>query len=432
MLEKNFSLEASTLCIGGVAVTDLKEKYSTPLYIYDQKLIKETGKLFVEKFKSDFFKTEVIYASKACSNIYLLGLLKELGLYIDCVSMGEIFIALRAGYDPKKIHFHGNNKSKEELIYAINKGIGLIILDSYAEFKLVEECIGDKKIDVLLRINPDVQTDTHKFIQTSNADSKFGVSIRDGKIIEIIKEIASSDKVNLLGFHAHIGSQVVKEEFFMEEAEILLKFTKKIQQATGLNFSNLNLGGGFGVNQKMDDEYLDLEKFLPKLIKYVEEKAKELGITLDSLGIEPGRSLINQAGSTLYTVGSVKHTLEGYPLVFVDGGMSDNIRPCLYEAEYDACIANKMLDEEVGNIYRVGGKLCESGDILIKEVKLKNPSTNDLLLIPSTGAYSLAMSSNYNKALRPAVVFVEDGKDYLAVKRESLEDLVKNDMEYGG
>ena len=431
MLEKNYEYIDNILHIGGVSTLKLLEEYGTPLYVYDQKLIKDTAACFLKNFKSDSFKTEVIYASKALSNLYILGLLAKEGTFVDAVSMGEIFLALKAGFKPEKIHFHGNNKTKEELAYAIDNNIGLIIIDNYDEFKLIEELLlgSGKKIDCLLRINPDVKTSTHKYIQTSNADSKFGINIRDEKLNDIIKEMANSKAIKLLGFHAHIGSQVNELGFFKEEADILLRFTKQMEEDLAYKFKAINFGGGFGVRQNTSDPSYDLEAFLKEFIGYIEKSIKDYDLSIETLGIEPGRSMVNQAGTTLYRVGSIKHTLEGLPLVFVDGGMSDNIRPSLYGAKYDSLIANRAKGEAY-QTYRVAGKLCESGDILIDEARLNDPQKGDILAIENTGAYSLAMSSSYNKQLKPAVVFVEDGKANLAVKRESLEDLIVNDLEY--
>lgn len=433
MLKKNYTNINGTLHIGGVSVEKLREKYGTPLYIYDQKLIRKTARAFKNNFKSEIFASEISYASKAQSNLYLLGLLNEEDLYLDTVSLGEMYIAIKAGFDPKKIHLHGNNKTKEELVFAIENKIGTIIIDSYEEFLFLEEILKEmgEKMSCLLRINPDVKTSTHKYIQTSNADSKFGINIRDEKTPDYIKEMVQSQFVNLLGFHAHIGSQVMEVGFFEEEAKILFDFTKKMQEETGKVFSHTNLGGGFGVRQNKNDKDFDLEKFLRDFAKIIDQMIKAYNLGITKVGIEPGRSMVNQAGTTIYNVGSVKHTIEGLPLVFVDGGMADNIRPSLYGAKYDAILANRLDDEEKLK-FRVGGKLCESGDILIEETDLAYPRRGDILAIENTGAYSLAMSSNYNKLPKPAVVFVEDGKDYLAVKKESLENLIKNDCEYKG
>lgn len=431
MLENNFKNNKGLLEIGGVNVEKLAQKYKTPLYIYDQKLIKDTASSFVENFKSEKFETEIIYANKAFSNLYVLGLLNEYNLVFDCVSKEEIFVALKAGIKGENIHFHGNNKTKEELIYAIDNDISQIIIDSEDEYYLLDEILKEKnkKASCLLRINPDVKTDTHKFIQTSNADSKFGLNIRDENTEKIIEKIIENPNINLLGFHAHIGSQVKNLEFFKEEAKIMAEFTKNIQDKFKVGFSHLNLGGGFGTKENLEDKDLDLENFLKDLIVFMEDLFEKNKLSIKNLSIEPGRSLVSKAGSILYRLGSSKITMEGYPLIFVDGGMSDNIRPSLYGARYSAILANK-LDNEKNQTYRVGGKLCESGDILIEKVKIPKSERDDLLLVPFAGAYTYSMSSNYNKLLKPAVVFVEDGKDYCAVKRQSLENLIKRDLKY--
>lgn len=360
MLENNFKNNRGLLEIGGVSVDKLAQKYKTPLYIYDQKLIKDTASCFVENFKSEKFDTEIIYATKAFSNLYVLGLLNEYNLVFDCVSKEEIFVALKAGIKGENIHFHGNNKTKEELIYAIDNDISLIIIDSEDEYYLLDKILKEKKkkASCLLRINPDVKTDTHKFIQTSNADSKFGLNIRDENTEKIIEKIIENPNINLLGFHAHIGSQVKNLEFFKEEAKIMADFTKNIQDKFKKCFSHLNLGGGFGTRENLEDEDLDLEKFLKGLIVFMEDLFEKNKLSITNLSIEPGRSLISKVGSILYRVGSTKVTMEGYPLIFVDGGMSDNIRPSLYVARYSAILANK-LDNEKNQTYRVGGKLCE-------------------------------------------------------------------------
>ena len=431
MLENNIKNNKGLLEIGGVSVEKLAQKYKTPLYIYDQKLLKDTAKCFVKNFKSEKFETEITYATKAFSNLYVLGLLNEYKIAFDCVSKEEIFVASEAGVKSKNIHFHGNNKTKEELIYAIDENISLIIIDSEDEYFLLKEILQEKKkkIDCLIRINPDVKAETHKYIQTSNADSKFGLNIRDENTEKIIGKIIEDENINLLGFHAHIGSQVKNLDFFKEEAKIMADFTKNIQEKFKVKFSHLNLGGGFGTKENIEDQDLDLEIFLKDLIVFMEDLFEKNRLSIKNLSIEPGRSLISKAGSIIYRIGSQKKPLEGYPLIFVDGEMKDNIRPSLYGAKYSAIIANKLV-EKSSFTYRIGGKLCESGDILIEKVNLPKAKRNDLLLVPYAGSYTFSMNSNYNKLPQPAVVFVEDGKDYCAVKRQCLEDLIKRDLKY--
>lgn len=433
MPEKNFEVKDGLLYIGGVSVKKLKEKYKTPLYIYDQKLLKDTVKLFIDKFKSEMFETEIVYASKSFSNLYVLGLMNSLKTHLDVVSIGELYSAIKAGFNTKNIHFHGNNKLYEELEYAIKNNVGSIIIDNPSEYERISEISKkeNKKVNVLLRINPQINTDTHKYIQTSNADSKFGMHVLLDETNILIKKLIEDENINFEGFHAHIGSQVSKGEFYFEEADILLNYLKSVEEKYNYKFTKVNFGGGFGVEQKKNDKYLNLETFLTDFIKYIENKIKELNLNIKSVAIEPGRSISNQSGNMLYTVGYVKETLEGLPIIFVDGGMSDNIRPALYDAKYDAFLANKMNEENTEH-FRVAGKLCESGDILIKDTKLPKVKINDLLLIPSTGSYTFSMHSRYNRIQRPAVVFVEDSKDYLAVKRESLDDILINDNYYKG
>ena len=387
--------------------------------------------MFCRKFQIKKFETEITYVTKTFSNLYILGLLNEYKIAFDCVSKEEIFVALEAGVKSKNIYFHGNNKIEDELIYAINKDISLIIIDSEDEYILLKEILQEKnkKIDCLIRINPDVKTETHKYIQTSNADSKFGLNIRDENTEKIIGKIIEDESINLLGFHAHIGSQVKNLDFFKEEAKIMADFTKNIQEKFKVKFSHLNLGGGFGTKENIHDQDLDLENFLNDLIVFMEDLFEKNRLSIKNFSIEPGRSLISKAGSILYRIGSQKKTLECYPLIFVDGGMTDNIRPSLYGAKYSAIIANK-LDEKSNFTYRISGKLCESGDVLIEKINLPKAERNDLLLVPYAGAYTFSMSSNYNKLPQPAVVFVEDGKDYCAVKRQTLEDLIKKDLKY--
>ncbi|MDY6065959.1 MAG: diaminopimelate decarboxylase [Finegoldia sp.] len=430
-MQKNFSNIDGVLHIGGVSVKDLKEKYGTPLYIYDQKLFKDTARTFLNNFKSDRFDTEVVYASKACSNLYMIGLVKSLGLDLDVVSGGELFTALKASMNPAKIHFHGNNKLADELEMAVVEGVGSIIVDNVAEYERLS-VLGKKykkQINVLLRINPDVKADTHKHIQTSNPDSKFGMHVLQAETKGLIERMLADEYVNLEGFHAHIGSQVVKGEFFFEESDIVLEYTRDMQRDFNHKFSKVNFGGGFGVSHIEGDASLDLESFLKAFISHIEEKLDDFDLDIKTVSIEPGRSMVNGAGSMLYTIGTIKETQEGLPFVFVDGGMSDNIRPSLYDGKYEAFIANKM-DLPRTERYRVGGKLCESGDILIKDTIIQEPEVGDLLLIPSTGAYTYSMASNYNRVGKAAVVFVEDGKDFEAVKRESFEDLISHDNLY--
>ena len=425
MEEKNNELH-----IGGVGVERLREKFGTPLYVIDEKYFKDKAQIFLDNFKSKNFETRVIYASKAFTNLYMANLVSELGLYTDVVSGGELYTALKGGVNPQKIYYHGNNKLYEELELAIESNVGTIVIDNENEYELISEFAKkDKvKVSVLLRVNPGIEAETHKYIQTAKDDSKFGMSIFNEKTKSLIKEMKEDEFVDLKGIHCHIGSQVFDEKFFFASSDAMIQFAYDVEKDFDLNIREINLGGGFGVYYTEKDNPFELSEFLKKYINIIEGKLKSLQFNVEIISIEPGRSLINNAGSTIYTVGSVKETITGLKYVFVDGGMTDNPRHALYEAEYEAGIANKICDE-VAYEYTVAGKLCETGDILIENVNLPKVEIGDILIIPSTGAYTYSMSSNYNRIQRPAVVFVEDGECRLAVKGETYEDLIRNDVE---
>lgn len=430
-LRGSMSVDKEELTIGGVPVSQLVEAYQTPLYVFDQADFKERAQLFLNKFQSNKFQTRVIYASKAFSNLYISGLAADLSLHIDVVSAGELYTVLRAGYDPQKIYMHGNNKSPEELSYAIKEDVGTIIVDNQHEANLIEEIAKDqgKKVRVLLRVNPSIVADTHKYIQTTNDDSKFGMSTRDPQIKPFIQSLIDSPQIDFAGIHCHIGSQVLKKTFFFEEAHVIVAFAKDVSQDLGIEIQEINLGGGFGVYYTKTDTPPDYASFLPEYIAEIEKQLDEYDLSVATISIEPGRALINDSGTTLYTAGTTKETLDGLPLVFVDGSMADNPRVALYEAEYEAGLANKM-NSPIAGRYRIAGKACESGDILNYDVALPEVEPGDIIAVPGTGAYNYSMASNYNRLRKPAVVFVEDGQMHLAVKGEDFADLVRNDLPY--
>lgn len=425
------SMEAkkNQLHIGGVGVEKLREEFGTPLYIIDEGDFKNKVKVFLDNFKSDNFETRVIYASKAFTNLYMANLVSELGLYMDVVSGGELFTGLKGKMDPSKIYYHGNNKLYEELEFAIEENVGTIVVDNEHEFELISEIAksDEIKVSILLRVNPGIEAKTHKYIQTAKDDSKFGMSIFNERTEALIKKIEADEYVDFKGIHCHIGSQVFDEKFFFASAEAMIEFANDIEKKFDLNIREINLGGGFGVYYTKEDSPFELSAFLKKYIHIIEEKLKSLNLNVEVISIEPGRSLINNSGSTIYTIGGIKETITGLKYVFVDGGMTDNPRHALYQAEYEAAIANKIEDDKTEQ-YTVAGKLCETGDILIENVMLPKAESGDILIIPSTGAYTYSMSSNYNRIGRPGVVFVENGQCKLAVKSETYEDLIRNDL----
>ena len=410
--------------INGVSVSTLKERFGTPLYILDEIDFKNQIRIFKENFTSNKFETKIIYASKSLLNLYIAKIIHNENLYIDAVSMGEIFTILKSGFEPSKIYFHGNNKLREELEYAIKEKVGTIVIDNIDEAYLLEELIDDDPVNVLIRLNPGIEAHTHEFITTAKNDSKFGMSIYEEETLDLIRYLSSNKKFNFIGIHAHIGSQIFEKNSFFKEIEVLCDYVLKLKKI-GIEITEINLGGGFGVYYTTNDKPLDMPVFLKEYINYLEEYLTRIGLEVESIAIEPGRSLINQSVYALYEACCEKKCgVRNY--IFIDGSMSDNIRPALYGAEYEACIANRVNDSNK-KLYTIAGKCCESGDVLIKDIELPKYKKGDLILVPSVGAYTYSMSSNYNKNLRPAMISVgEDVK--VIVDRENLEDLIKHDF----
>lgn len=414
--------------IGSVPVTRLAQKYGTPLYIYDENQLRNQCQKYKQNFLDDVFSTEVLYASKAFSCIGMLKLIKEEGLSVDVVSIGELATAIQAGVSCSHIYFHGNNKTPEEIQYALDHDVCHFFVDNQQEAMLLKTMAKNlkKTLYVMLRINPCIEAHTHEYIQTANIDSKFGISLYlEEEIIRLIKEIQSSPFMIFEGFHSHIGSQIFEKEAFEKEIETMFSFIARMEKR-GISCSKLDLGGGFAIHYTDQDQPIPVEQICKVILSACRHQQILHKTHVDTILIEPGRSIAGEAGSTLYTIGFSKTTPHKRYL-FVDGGMSDNIRPCLYQAQYDADVATNMeavKDQEVC----VAGKCCESGDILIPNIKLQTFDSNDLLIVYSTGAYGFSMFNNYNRNLRPAVVFVKDGKSFLAVKRETIEDLLKGDV----
>lgn len=423
------TVENGELNISGVGVSELKTQYGTPLYVYDENMLVNQCRTFINNFKSSRFKTEVLYASKAFSCLEVLRIASREGLGVDVVSLGEIHTAHKAGYDMKRAYFHGNNKTREELQYALEVGVGTIVIDNDYEYEMINEIVRESgnTVDVLLRINTGIDAHTHEYIKTAKDDSKFGYSVYDETIYDLIADINNQSNLNFVGFHSHIGSQIFEKNSFFEAVKVVMEFTRRVQERLGLTISVLNLGGGFGVYYTEEDKPFELAEFLREYIEVVERESDNFGLDLTKVVIEPGRSLTCNAGSTLYSVGGVKKTFAGREYVFVDGGMADNPRYALYKAKYEAMLANKM-NEEADTTYTVAGKCCESGDMLVMDAKLPKAEQSDLLLVSSTGAYNYSMSSNYNRLPKLPVVFVKDGTSRLVVKGETLEDLIRQDI----
>jgi len=418
--------------IGGIPTTELAEKYGTPLYVMDQDYIEKMCKIYLDTLKNEYGFGTILYASKAfsCKEIYRV--INQTGIGADAVSSGEIFTALKAGFPMKNICFHGNNKTKSELEFAIENNVGLIVIDAFTEADMIDEiCKNNNKIqDVLIRVNPGVEAHTHHFVQTANIDSKFGFSISNGQAIEIIKHVLSKPNLNLKGLHCHIGSQIFEEKSFVLAVNKMTDFYKKIKDELNYEFDTINMGGGFGIwyaNGDSKKTYLEYANYVKAVCLALKNDIVNKKLKKPYLIFEPGRSIVGEAGITLYTAGRIKDIKDVKKYVAIDGGMFDNPRYALYQAKYTVVAAEKM-NEPKTEIYSIAGKCCESGDIIAEDCQLPQISEGDLIAVLSTGAYNYSMSSNYNRNFIPPVVFVKDGESRYAVKPQTFEDLIRNDL----
>ena len=421
--------EKGNLSIGGVDTVELAKEFKTPLYVMDQELIETTIDKMKEAFKSSRFNTRIAYAGKAFLSTGMIKLVESKGLDLDVVSGGELYTAYKAGFPMNKVHLHGNNKLVNEIEMAVEFGIDTIVVDNEDEIDKIERICREKgkKQAVLVRIDPGIEAHTHHYIKTSGLTSKFGISLFQDNLFDIIKRLNDSEWIEFKGFHTHIGSQIFQSAFFIFALDEIFKYLDKLKKELGIVVHTVNMGGGFGVYYKEGDDPKLIEEVLSEIITYTEAMEIKYQIGFKELCIEPGRSIVGNAGTTLYEVGGIKETVGGKTYVFIDGGMSDNIRTALYQAEYEAGVVSKLNDTDVREI-TLAGKLCESGDIIIEKGKLpKATEIGDIVAVTTTGAYCYTMSSNYNRMMRPAVVFVKDGKAKVAVKRETLDDLIRND-----
>ncbi|WP_026673164.1 diaminopimelate decarboxylase [Alkalihalobacterium bogoriense] len=421
--------ENGALQIGGVDTVYLAKKYGTPLYVYDVALIRQRAIEFQQTFKELGIKAQVAYASKAFSCVAMVELADQLGLSLDVVSGGELHTAKVAGFPMERVHFHGNNKSYHEIEMGIQEEIGCFVADNFYELQLIEEIATrhEKKVNILLRTTPGVEAHTHEYISTGQEDSKFGFDLVSGQVDEAIKMLQRSNVMNLLGLHCHIGSQIFETTGFTLAVEKIFHYLQKWKQDLEYTPKVLNLGGGFGIRYVEGDTPLPPSEYIEATVKAVKEQAALLNIEIPEIWIEPGRSIVGDAGTTLYTLGSQKHIPNVRHYLSVDGGMTDNLRPALYQAEYEAIIANKA-NEERTEVVSIAGKCCESGDMLIWDLSLPKAEPEDILAVFCTGAYGYSMANNYNRIPRPAVVFVENGEDTLVVQRESYDDLLRLDV----
>ena len=415
------------LTIGGVTATELASQYETPLYVYDVNHMRQQMRAFKAVFMKRKLDYAVSYASKAFATVAMYEVAAQEDVHLDVVSGGEIQTALAANYPMNHVSFNGNNKSVAELEMAVDSGLGTIILDNFYELDILHDVLSerDKKQDVLLRITPGVEAHTHDYISTGQTDSKFGFDVASGQAYTALQKAIADPYLNVLGVSAHIGSQIFDVTGFQMAAAKLVDLVHE----WGFDPQVINTGGGFGIRYTEDDKPLPATEFVEAIIETITEKTTSYGMAMPAIWIEPGRAIVGPAGYNLYTIGAKKDVPGIRTYLSVDGGMGDNIRPALYEAKYEAVLANNP-QAPTEQVVRVAGKYCESGDVLVWQQELPKTKPGDVLAVLATGAYGYSMASNYNRNPRPAVVFVEDGHSQLVVERETYTDMIRLDKHY--
>jgi len=430
-VSKNLSVnEKNHLVIGKNDTVELAKEYGTPLYVIDEDLVRENCRVYknaVDKYYDG--NGLILYASKAFSTKFIYKVVKEEGLGIDVVSGGELYTAIKSDFPMDKVYFHGNNKTVDELKMAVENRIGCVIVDNIYELEKLNEIAAGEGIvqNIMFRIKPGVDAHTHSFVQTGQIDSKFGVALENGEAFEICKKASEMSNVKVHGVHCHIGSQIFDIEPFCKAAQVMMDFIGDLKDNLGMEIECLNLGGGYGIRYTQNDDPVPYDKYMANVSEVVKKAAEDRNVKLPFIIMEPGRSIIAPAGITLYTVGGIKDIKNVRKYVSVDGGMGDNPRYIMYESEYEAVVANNAnapKNEEV----TIAGKCCESGDLLIKDAMMPQINVGDTLAVLATGAYNYSMASNYNRIPRPAVVAVSNGNSKVVVKRETYEDIIKNDL----
>lgn len=421
--------EENSLVIGGIKATKLVEQYGTPLYVMDEEFLRNNCRKYYSSFKCGSRGNRIAYAGKAFLTLAMCNLINEEGLYLDVVSGGELYTAYKAGFPLDKVLFHGNNKTLEEIDMGVRLGVGTFVVDNLYEIEQLNQKAKeqDRVQNIYLRITPGIEAHTHDYIKTGQIDSKFGFAPVGDNIINAINRAIKLENVNLRGLHCHIGSQIFDIEPYEEASEVMIKLMKRIEDKTGYLIEELDLGGGFGIYYSKGDSPKETKEYCEAILNKVDNVCKEIGLKTPTLIIEPGRSIVGNTGLTLYTIGSIKNIPSIRKYVSVDGGMTDNIRPALYNAQYECIVANRMIYESKEKV-TISGKCCESGDILLEGIKIPSVLSGDLLAVMSTGAYGYSMANNYNKIPRPAVVMVKDGESRVICKRESYEDMIRNEV----
>lgn len=418
-----------TLAIGGVEVPDLVEEFGSPLYVFDEATIRERCRAFKQGLASAYPHSRVTYAGKAWLSRAILEVVLDEGLSVDVVSGGELHVALAAGVPAESITLHGNSKTPEELSEALEAGIGRLVIDNFDEIRVLGNLTSasEKTVDVLLRLNPGIDVHTHDYRKTGIVDSKFGLGVQSGDAERAVATICKHDGLNLIGFHAHVGSQIFESEPFIDTVDALFQFAAEMRERHDVQVTEISPGGGFGIAYLESEPALDPESYAQIVGQACREAAERYGFDYPEVTIEPGRSIIGPAGVAVYRLLSRKEIPGVRTYVSVDGGMADNIRPALYEAIYTAELVTERHAGPRESV-TVAGKYCESGDVLIEHVELPPFEYGDLIAIPAAGAYCLAMASNYNMSLRPAAVFVTEGESRLVQRRETYDDLMRRDF----
>ncbi len=417
------------LVIGGCDVVDLAEEFGTPFYLFDESTLRRKCREFKDEFAKYYPPTVVIYACKAFLNRALALIFKEEGLGLDVVSGGELSIARSVDFPPDNVYFHGNNKTPEELNLALDWGVGRIIVDNFYELKLLNRLVKKRGTDqnILLRLTPGIDPHTHQYTTTGTIESKFGFPIATGQAEEAVNEALSASNLNLLGFHFHLGSPVPEVQPYELAIEIVLGFARGMSQKFSFDLGEFDIGGGFAVPYTASSGAPTIGEYARGVTGKLDSLISELRLNRPRLIVEPGRAIVAQAGVALYKVGAIKEIPGIKKYICVDGGISDNIRPPLYGAEYEALVSNRASESERDTV-TIAGRLCESGDVLVKDVNLTIVRPGDVIVIPVCGAYSIPMSSNYNALPRPAIVMVKEGRARLIRRRETYQDLMSLDL----
>lgn len=417
------------MVLGGCDALELAKEFGTPLYVMEEDTIRKVCRGYVDAIGDYKGGGKALFAGKAFLNTAMCKIVQSEGLGLDVVSGGELYVAQNAGFNMKNVYFHGNNKTPADLKMAVEAGIGRVVIDSANEIQLLAKIAADlgKVQDVSVRIKPGIEAHTHEYIRTGQVDSKFGFGIGDGQGMQAVKDILAQPSLNLIGMHCHIGSQIFELKPFRDAVDVMLTYMLEVKEETGFMFSEINFGGGYGIHYTTEDKPLSPDEYVRTMLDELTMLSEQKGIEPPYFVIEPGRSIAGEAGTTLYTVGDIKTIPDIRTYLSVDGSMADNPRPALYQAEYTCSLAGKM-NEPDETVVSIAGRTCESGDMLIWNAKLPKAQAGDVLAVFSTGAYNYSMASNYNKLPQPAVVLAKDGKAELMVKRQSYDDLIKNDV----